>query len=116
MKHKIKAIKLSRYSSNEALAVLFVVSRDDIAVVSINMNHGQALESRDLATGEFFFHYTDFPELQREALERGLIEVTTKSTQSGHGHYPVMRITDAGKALVKHGFELLDPPTAQEAP
>lgn len=72
-------------------------------VISVNLAHGQPFQSKDLSPGEVFFDVNSYDTLHRALLDRGWIELTLNSGQSGHLTYPAVKLTD--RAIIVPGQE-----------
>lgn len=66
--------------------------------VSVNLAHGQVLQSKDLKDGEFFANVNSREQLYNALVSCGWIEGTGQRGFSGHCEYPVCRLTD--KAVI----------------
>jgi hypothetical protein len=73
--------------------VLYGEGEEELAL-SVNLAHGQALESKDLALGEFFFDVNKYQCLYDALVLEGWIEVTGQTGTSGFVEYPVVRIAE----------------------
>lgn len=94
-------IRLDKYRSNDAVAVLAFVRYPDgdreWSKVSKNLDHGQPLQSKDLEDGEFFADMDDM--IVAMLVRAGWVALTGQTGVSGYKTYNVCRLTD--KAIME---------------